>query len=219
MRWPTITTVKMYTRIFLFLLFSVIQIKVHAWEVDLSRRKSDIQKANDRFPASELVPIASSGAYNTFDSTGNAILVKDEDVTQANTTAGGAYANAGTVVAQPKAGTGSTGKSLLSKVFQEISSPSQTLVILNTENGFVPDQLRLKKGVNYRIHVVNVNEKEKNVSFVLDAFSEHHATYFGKQKTFEISPKTEGIFSYQCPETAKQGRIVIYGDERTPASE
>ncbi len=93
---------------------------------------------------------------------------------------------------------------------------------MNTDKGFVPETVRLKKGGNYRIHVVNVNGKEKNVSFVLDAFSEHHNTVFGEQKTFSVSPKTDGIFSYQCPETAVQGKFIIYTDagaaDRKPAS-
>ena len=96
----------------------------------------------------------------------------------------------------------------------------QEIVILNTEKGFVPETLRLNRGQPYKIHVVNVNEKEINTSFVLDAFSEYHGTYFGTPKSFTISPKIDGIFSFQCPETAKQGRLVIYSDgERKPVSE
>jgi hypothetical protein len=44
-------------------------------------------------------------------------------------------------------------------------------------------------------------------------------TYFGREKSFNISPKADGIFSFQCPETAQQGRIIVTGDEgRKPAS-
>ncbi|WP_253715857.1 cupredoxin domain-containing protein [Bdellovibrio bacteriovorus] len=112
---------------------------------------------------------------------------------------------------------------ILNKVFESVE-PTQDIVIMNTEKGFVPEQVRLRKGGNYRIHVVNVNGKEKNVSFVLDAFSEHHNTVFGEQKTFYVTPKTDGIFSYQCPETAVQGKFIIYSDvagtagDRKPAS-
>ncbi|WP_253696654.1 cupredoxin domain-containing protein [Bdellovibrio sp. HCB117] len=109
---------------------------------------------------------------------------------------------------------------ILTKVFDAVE-PAQDIVIMNTDKGFVPEVVRLKKGGNYRIHVVNVNGKEKNVSFVLDAFSEHHNTVFGEQKTFSVSPKTDGIFSYQCPETAVQGKFIIYSDiaaDRKPAS-
>ena len=112
---------------------------------------------------------------------------------------------------------------ILNKVFESVE-PTQDIVIMNTEKGFVPEQVRLRKGGNYRIHVVNVNGKEKNVSFVLDAFSEHHNTVFGEQKTFYVNPKTDGIFSYQCPETAVQGKFIIYSDtassagDRRPAS-
>jgi len=113
---------------------------------------------------------------------------------------------------------------ILSRVF-EPTEPTQDIVIMNTDKGFVPDTVRLKKGGSYRVHVVNVNAKEKNVSFVLDAFSEQHSTLFGEQKVFTVSPKTDGVFSYQCPETSVQGKFIIFSDsatnlgsERKPAS-
>jgi hypothetical protein len=96
----------------------------------------------------------------------------------------------------------------------EVSEPEQEIVILNTANGFVPHSIRLKKEGSYKIIVVNVNEKEKNVSFIMDAFSEHHATYFGQVKTFNISPKLEGVFSFQSPETAAQGKVIVYSGSR-----
>lgn len=105
------------------------------------------------------------------------------------------------------------------ETFFDALGPSQEIVILNTENGFVPENIKLKKGNNYKIHIVNVNDKEKNVSFILDAFSEHHGTFYGQPKSFSVNPKTEGIFSFQCPETAKQGRFIIYSDDaRKPAT-
>lgn len=107
--------------------------------------------------------------------------------------------------------------------------PIHEVVILNTDRGFVPSTLRAREGLTYRIHVVNVNEKDKNVSFVLDAFSEHHATYFGKIKSFMIHPQKEGIYTFQSPETSAQGRLVVHpaaqgrGEDavqlRSPASE
>src|SRR4051812_40284921 len=59
------------------------------------------------------------------------------------------------------------------------SETKQEIVILNTDRGFVPSKLSVKKGFTYTVHVVNVNLKEKNVSFILDAFSEHHSTFYG----------------------------------------
>ncbi len=110
---------------------------------------------------------------------------------------------------------------ILNKVFESVE-PSQDIVIMNTEKGFVPETVRLRKGISYRIHVVNINSKEKNVSFVLDAFSEHHNTVFGEKRTFQVIPKTDGIFSYQCPETAIQGKFIVYSQaenlNRKPAS-
>jgi hypothetical protein len=123
------------------------------------------------------------------------------------------------VVDQPAASTPKT-ENLFSGFF-EVTEPTQEIVILNTEGGFVPETVRLKKGGNYNIHVVNVNEKEKNASFILDAFSEQHATYFGQKKSFQITPKVDGIFSFLSPETGKQGRIVITPNEgdRKPAAQ
>lgn len=103
--------------------------------------------------------------------------------------------------------------------FVQDLEPTQEIVILNTETGFIPETVSLRKGQNYKIHVVNVNEKSKNASFILDAFAEHHATFYGQHKTFNVSPKLDGVFSFQCPETAKQGRLLVYsGNERLPAT-
>lgn len=111
-------------------------------------------------------------------------------------------------------------KAVFGSVFNSIE-PTQDIVILNTAKGFVPDTVRVKKGSSYRIHVVNVNQKDKNVSFILDAFSEHHNTVFGQERTFNLSPKVDGVFSYQCPETAVQGKFIVISNsdaERKPAS-
>ncbi len=112
-------------------------------------------------------------------------------------------------------------QTLFGQVFDSVE-PTQDIVILNTEKGFVPETIRVKKGNSYRIHVVNVNPKEKNISFVLDAFSEHHSTVYGQERTFSLHPKVDGIFSYQCPETAVQGRVIVMSNssdgERKPAS-
>jgi len=94
----------------------------------------------------------------------------------------------------------------------------QEVVILNTKNGFVPSTINVRQGYTYKINVVNVNEKEKNVSFVLDAFSEHHATYYGKIKSFHIEPKKQGVYSFQCPETSAQGNVVVYATSRKQQS-
>lgn len=111
------------------------------------------------------------------------------------------------------------GSSLLGNSVFQATEPSQDIVILNTDRGFVPETIRLKKGNSYRFYVVNVNDKEKNTSFILDAFSEHHSTFFGRKASFLVSPKVEGVFSFQCPETSAQGRITVFSDsERKPAS-
>lgn len=98
--------------------------------------------------------------------------------------------------------------------------PSREIVILQTETGFVPAIIHLKKNDVYKIHVVNLNEKEKNVNFVMDAFSQTHNTLYGSPKTFTIQPKVEGVYSFQSPETGVEGKVVITPDtERKLASE
>lgn len=88
--------------------------------------------------------------------------------------------------------------------------PAQDIVILNTPRGFVPNTIRVRRDARYTVHVVNVNEKEKNVSFILDGFSENHATFYGKVKTFQLEPKKEGVFSFLSPETAAEGKFVVF---------
>jgi hypothetical protein len=113
--------------------------------------------------------------------------------------------------------------SIVSKVFDvsmfEAIDPAQDIVIINTDKGFIPEVINLKKGNNYRMHIVNINSKEKNVSFVMDAFSEHHNTFYGEQKAFTVSPKIDGIFSFQCPETAVQGKLVVYSESGAEVGE
>lgn len=90
--------------------------------------------------------------------------------------------------------------------------PTNEIVVLNTENGFVPNKIRVKKGEAYKIHVVNLNMKEKNVSFLMDAFTQSHNTVYGNKTSFNIEPQVEGIYSYQCPETGQQGQLTVVKD-------
>lgn len=109
------------------------------------------------------------------------------------------------------------------KMFEFVAKPNrdkvtdrQEIVILNTQNGFVPSNVRLKKGANYMIHIVNVNKNNKNASFMLDAYTQHHSTYFGETKSFKLDPDKEGVFDFQCPETSASGKLVVYGPQSQP---
>ncbi|MBC7742870.1 MAG: cupredoxin domain-containing protein [Bdellovibrionaceae bacterium] len=101
------------------------------------------------------------------------------------------------------------------------TEPTKEIVILNTESGFIPDKVRVKKGEAYKVHIVNLNMKEKNISFLMDSFTQSHNTLFGVRKSFNIEPQVEGIFSYQCPETGIQGQMIVTqeAEKRLPASE
>lgn len=90
--------------------------------------------------------------------------------------------------------------------------PTKEIVILNTETGFIPEKIRVKKGEAYKVHVVNLNMKEKNVSFLMDSFTQSHNTVFGIKKSFNIEPQVEGVYSFQCPETGLQGQLIVVKD-------
>jgi plastocyanin len=102
---------------------------------------------------------------------------------------------------------------MIGKVFP--IEPKQEVVILNTEKGFVPSTLRLRQGQRYKIHVVNVNKENQNVSFIMDYYGQHHGTFYGNVKSFVLKTEKEGVFSYQCPETAFEGTMVVYSEGKS----
>lgn len=160
--------VKSFIRSFLFSFCFFAQVKVHAWDVDLSRRQPEPTQVEMSQPISPL-PTAST---------------KIEKSTDAE----------------------------IVEALKNVINPAETskeIVILNTETGFIPDVIRVKKDEVYKIHIVNLNMKEKNVSFLMDSFTQSHNTIFGNLRTFTIEPKVEGVFSYQCPETGLQGKLVV----------
>ncbi len=97
---------------------------------------------------------------------------------------------------------------LKSKFFQ-----SQPIVIINTDQGFIPSKVILKKSVNYKFYIANVNESEKKTSFLLEAFNQNHETYFGKLKVFDFISKTNGVFNFICPETGSKGEVIVQNFE------
>lgn len=141
------------------------------WEVDLSRRKTDFERIEDRSRQPASVDVT-----ETF---------------------------------------------LNIQKWIEPALPVQDVVILNTENGFVPDRLHLRKGQNYRVTLVNLNQKKRNISFILDDFAENHATPYAEGKAFEIKPQKTGEFVFHSPETTFRGRMIVVdpSSTRTPASQ
>lgn len=170
------------SKIILFTLFYLVQVKVHADWIDLSRRQVEFKSVeNKRMPVS-------------------------------------------IVAVDPKA-TGDSQESSLEVVeaIKRAVNPvevAKDIVIVQTEDGFVPNSINLQKGQSYQIHVVNLNTKEKNVSFLMDSFSQSHNTVYGNMRSFKINPHVEGVFSYQSPETGAAGTAVVIGDKvRKVASE
>lgn len=95
-------------------------------------------------------------------------------------------------------------------------APIQELAIVNTDSGFIPNRVNIKMGYRYKINLVNVNKKNRNVSFMMDDFSEHHGTYYGEKVSFMITPHKEGVYSFLCPETAARGSLVVYNASTEP---
>lgn len=190
---------KNFARGFLFAFFYFIQVKVHAFDVDFSRRS----------PTSAPSPASASAPQAIQDP---AIKIPQKNL-----------------IAQPQPAvpsevmTRQNDAEILRALKKSVLpvEPSNEIVILNTETGFIPDKVRVKKGEAYKVHIVNLNMKEKNVSFLMDSFTQSHNTVFGVKKTFKIEPQVEGIYSFQCPETGIQGQLIVVQDSdrlRKPAS-
>lgn len=183
------------TAIFFIILVLLVASASQAWEVDFSRR----QRKSESMPVTEL-PQKETVAAPEIVGTGG--LPAPE----------AAFAKPAT---KKDDGLGSFVKPV--RKFSPVND-RQAVVILNTSKGFIPNNVRLHKDVHYTIHVVNVNEDQKNVSFMLDAFKEHHATYFGQIKSFEFDPDKEGVFEFQCPETSAEGKLVILSPKMAPVN-
>lgn len=104
-------------------------------------------------------------------------------------------------------------KSNIGTIIKNPLDPIEDIVLIHSKTGFIPTSLRLRKNNSYTIHVVNISSENKNISFILDEFSEHHSIYFGQEKSFAINPKQEGAFQFICPETNKTGKIVVFSSE------
>lgn len=144
--------------------------------------------------------------------------VQDESRLPASVSAPKTMVATDTKYSDAKSNVGSGVLGPLAEAF-EGTEPTKDIVILNTGQGFIPEVLNLKQGQTYRIHVVNVSEKNKNISFIMDSFDQHHNTVFGQERAFVLTPKADGVFSYVCPELDLQGKVVVMSSERSPASQ
>ncbi len=189
-----ITRAKICTKLALvFIAASSVTITVKAdWTVDFSRRSKAVRE-NDLNDAA-----IGHAEFNPIDTSRQPASISSPTIMNP------------TVPAEDIGKKAEPSKGMFDQLFDAKAEPVQEIVILNTEKGFVPNTVRVRKNSRYKITVVNVNEKEKNISFILDGFAEHHATYFGKVKTFSLTPNKEGVFSFQSPETAAEGKLVVY---------
>ena len=178
-------SLKVASIFFILLVMAVVQ-SARAWEVDFSRRQKHPAPSDSSVPQT--------------------VNVDSQNVVGANPVA----ANSEGEVPRSLPPHRSRLKDLVAPS-KALVVDRQEVVILNTDHGFVPASVRLHKGLHYRFHVVNVNESKRNVSFMLDAFDQHHATYFGEIKTFDVDPDKAGVFEFQCPETSAEGKVVVFG--------
>ena len=167
------------------------------WTVDFSRRFKEVQNQDLRSPASLDAPTPSVGSSPSSFNTSN--TTKSKNTPESS---------------------GSSSQGVFSSLWS-VTEPSQEIVILNTAKGFVPSTVRLKQGFTYRFHIVNINPKEKNVSFVMDTLSEQHGTYFAEPSTFDLKAEKDGVHKFACPETSIEGRLIITpnAEVRAPAAE
>lgn len=217
------------------ILLAIQTLEVKAWDVDFSRRQkrqvpiNSLDQVNQgsnpsNDPLKEEAPMQSEGRVETRAPRIVAQKLPSSDVSAASQDQNSNDSEAKTHYKTEIPNFGSkdsttTVPSRLEGIVKRVVTPGsgssdrQEFVILNTAHGFIPSNVRLHKGLHYTVHVVNVNDEKKNVSFMLDAFGEHHATYFGKIKSFDLDPDKEGIFEFQCPETSAQGKFVIFGNQ------
>jgi hypothetical protein len=207
----TITRAKICTKLIaVFIATSSVTITVKAdWTVDFSRRSRAVRE-NDLNDAA-----IGHAEFNPIDTSRQPASISSPTVMNP------------TVPSEDLGKKPEPSKGVFEQLF-DAGEPVQEIVILNTDKGFVPNTVRVRKNARYKITVVNVNEKEKNISFILDGYAEHHATYFGKVKSFALNATKEGVFSFQSPETAAEGKLVVYAPAinvretttvRAPASE
>lgn len=196
------------TYVFFVVLLMLIANLARAWEVDWSRRQ---QKTNTAGSPGSALPSQSSPN----------VAPPPMETTTSQVQPMNAVPSSETVEPANEVTTTTIHKKYLEGLVQPTHSPysgdRQEFVILNTGHGFVPSNVRIHKGLHYVVHVVNVNEDKKNVSFMLDAFNQHAATYFGQIRSFNLDPDKEGVFDFQCPETNSTGKLIVFGQGMAPA--
>ena len=208
---PNSRIVQLYIKWLVFSFFYFTHVSARSWDVDFSRRQKDLNRL--RQPASESSQRVSE-KYG-----GKRNEKEDEAVGVAPVSNPYGYTTESS--ATTKTVFDSVVPDSIKTGVSTVFTSARDVVLLLTDKGFVPESVTLKQGEKYRIHIVNVNEKDKNVSFILDAFGEHHSIYFGKHKIFEVYPKTTGIFSFVSPESETHGKFVVLNeqDNRKPAGQ
>jgi len=93
-------------------------------------------------------------------------------------------------------------------IFQAPRS-SKEVVLLHTENGFVPKSLILDTEHVFELTVVNVNAKTKAASFFIDEFGVQQAMPFAETRKVHLRPKQVGKYFVVSPESGHEAFINV----------
>ena len=90
-----------------------------------------------------------------------------------------------------------------------ILSRGGEVVIVLTEQGFVPQKLMLERGKIYDVYLVNINEKMKLSSFFIDEFGVQGSLPHAQMRKISLTPKVSGEFFILSPESGALVQILV----------
>ncbi|MCS6838966.1 MAG: cupredoxin domain-containing protein [Bdellovibrionaceae bacterium] len=97
---------------------------------------------------------------------------------------------------------------------QELLSPEldhnkKTIVMLHSDNGFIPNQVQFESNTKVELVITNVNRNNRLASFLIDQFGIQDSMPFGEVKKIMLPVKKEGTFYIICPESGFEGKIHV----------
>jgi|GEM_PF-5798791 len=181
-----IFTITFLSKTFLFIIFSVIQIQVKALEVDWSKRIST-RNMTTSFSSGSPHPSPSSFSTAPFRqpaTSQDSVTVTIDDSTAVN-------------------------QEWLNEVFQGPREVQQ-IVVLHTQEGFLPKQVMMNTSTRYELILVNVHPSQKLASYFLDDMGvQEESMPFGEVKKIILVPKKAGVYSLYSPESGWDAQVVV----------
>ena len=106
----------------------------------------------------------------------------------------------------------------IENISKNLLKTKQTLALIITEDGFIPQYLNLKTNITYKLAIIN-NTKDAYTSFILDAFSVYESINKYKIKYIEIDPKVEGRYKFISAENNIYGNVIVIRNKTLQTSE